>query len=57
MATFKGPGSAPAENDIFTLLLIIATAFVVIATIVVALQFGSYYGFENLFHGPAVIQK
>jgi hypothetical protein len=57
MALMKGPGSAPAENDIFTLLLIIATAFVVIATIVVAVQFGSYYGFENLFHGPAVIQK
>ncbi len=55
MALMKGPGSAPAENDIYTLLLIVATVFIVIATIVVAVQFGSYYGFENLFHGPASV--
>jgi hypothetical protein len=57
MAAMQRPGMGPAENDIYTLLLIIATAFIVVATIVVAIQFGSYYGFENLFHGPSVIQK
>jgi hypothetical protein len=57
MAAMQSSGNSPAQNDIFTLLLIIATAFVVIATIVVAIQFGSYYGFENLLNGPSVIQN
>ncbi len=47
----RQPTSAP-ENDIYTVLLIVATVFVVIATICVFWQFSSYYGLENLFHGP-----
>ncbi|MFA5864042.1 MAG: hypothetical protein WC975_05065 [Phycisphaerae bacterium] len=47
----------PAEDDIYTILLIIAAVFLVIATVLLAYQFGSYYGFENLLHGPAVIEK
>ena len=45
---------SPAENDIYTLLLIIATVFVAIATVLLVYQFGTFYGFENLFHGPVI---
>jgi hypothetical protein len=55
-ALMQRPG-ANSDNDIYTILLIIATLFIVIATVVVAYQFGTYYGFENLIHGPAVIEK
>ena len=56
-ALMQRPGSANADNDIYTILLIIATLFIVVATVLVAYQFGTYYGFENLIHGPAVIEK
>jgi hypothetical protein len=50
------PGVDPAGNDIYTLMLIVATVFVLIATIILAVKFGSYYGFENLFRGTAGVQ-
>jgi hypothetical protein len=57
-ALMQRPGTAnQAENDIYTILLIIATLFVVIATVVLAYQYGTYYGFESLIQGPPVIEK
>ena len=46
--TVKRAGSGE-ENDVYTALLGIATAFVVVAMVCVAYQFGSHYGFEYLF--------
>jgi len=52
--TGQGPAGG-TNNDIYTVLLIIATVFVLIATVLVAYQFGSYYGFEYLFRSaPAM---
>lgn len=44
-----------AENDVYTILLIIATIFIVIGTVCLAYQFHDFYGLENLFHGSAQI--
>jgi hypothetical protein len=49
--------SSPADNDIYTVLLIIATVFLVTATIVLAYQFGTYYGFDAIFNGPTPLEK
>ena len=45
--------TGPVENDVYTVLLIIATIFVIIGTVCLAYQFHSYYGLENLFQGTA----
>jgi len=58
MAALQRPGFiGSGEGDIYTVLMIIATVFGAIATIVLAYQFGSYYGFDNLIYGPAGIPK
>jgi hypothetical protein len=55
-AIMQRPGMTnQSENDIYTILLIIATLFIVLATGVLAYQFGTFYGFESLVHGPPVI--
>jgi hypothetical protein len=51
----RSGSSNQADNDIYTILLIIATIFMVVATGVLAYQFGAFYGFENLIHGSPVI--
>jgi len=57
MALVQRPtGSSPAENDIYTVLLVIATVFIVTATVILAAQFGSYYGFDAIFSGPTPIE-
>lgn len=58
MALMQRPGmTSPAENDIYTILLMIAAAFIIIATILLAYQFVTFYGVENLWQGPALLQK
>ena len=43
--------TGPAENDIYTVLLIIATLFIVIATVMLGYQFIDFYGLEYRFVG------
>ena len=40
-------------NEIYTVLVIIATGFVIIGTVCLAYQFHSYYGLDTLFQGAA----
>ena len=50
----RPPGAQPpAENDIYTVLLVIATGFIVGATICLIYQFSAYFGLENLFAGSS----
>ena len=42
-----------AENDIYTVLLVIAMVFVMIATVCLAYQFVTFYGLENLFRSSS----
>jgi len=51
------PGGGPAENDVYTILLIIGVAFLAFATVMLAWQFGAFYGFDSLISGPPVIPK
>jgi len=51
-----GP-APPAENDVYTALLVIATVFVVAATVWLAYQFNDFYGFETFFQGVPVPGK
>jgi hypothetical protein len=50
-------GSNQDEIDVYTILLIIAAAFIIIATVIMAWKFGANYGFENLFQAPMVIKE
>lgn len=47
--------TAPAENNVYTALLVIATVFVITATICLAVQYHSFYGLETLFSGTPTV--
>jgi hypothetical protein len=52
MAMFQKPGmTSEPQNDLYTVLLVIGTVFLIIATIVLAVQYHSYYGLGTLFSG------
>lgn len=54
MAMFQKPGmTSEPQNDIYTVLLVIGTAFLIVATIILAVQYHSYYGLGTLFSGAA----
>jgi hypothetical protein len=58
MAIMQRPGmNSPAENDIFTILLMIGAVFIIIATVVLAYQFVTYFGLDSLWQGTALLEK
>ncbi len=57
MALVTAPGRqvASSEDDIYTVLIIIATAFLFVATIILTIQFQSFYGLETLFQSTSAL--
>ena len=51
LAQRPGGPAPPADNDIYTALLAIATVFVAAATVWLAYQFNDFYGFDTFFQG------
>ena len=51
----SGRATPLGDHDIYTILLIIATAFVVIATVCLLYQFGACYGLDSFLRGVPVL--